>query len=62
MSYMFYGCNSLKELNIRNFNTNKVKDTTCMFYKCSSLKHYIFLNLMPIIYQICLSCSFVVHH
>ena len=38
MSYMFYGYNSLKELNIRNFNTNKVKDTTCMFYECSSLK------------------------
>ena len=42
MSDMFYGCSSLKELNLNNFNTNNVIDMTYMFYGCSSLKE---LNL-----------------
>ena len=33
MSCMFYGCSSLKELNL-NFNTNNVTDMSCMFYGC----------------------------
>ena len=32
---MFYGCSSLAELNLNNFNTQSVRD---MFYGCSSLK------------------------
>ena len=32
---MFYGCLSLKELNLSNFNTNKVTDMTHMFSGCS---------------------------
>ena len=39
---MFYGCSSLKELNLNNFNTNNVTNMICMFYACSSLKE---LNL-----------------
>ena len=38
MSKMFYSCSSLKELNLNNFNTNKVSDMSLMFYGCSSLK------------------------
>ena len=42
MGYMFYGCSSLKKLNISNFNTNNVTDMSGMFSGCSSLKE---LNL-----------------
>ena len=38
MTHMFYGCSSLKELNLSNFNTNNVSDMICMFEGCSSLK------------------------
>ena len=34
MSYMFYGCSSLKELNLNNFNTNKVTNMIGMFGGC----------------------------
>ena len=37
MEYMFSGCSSLKELNLSNFNTNKVTNIAGMFSKCSSL-------------------------
>ena len=39
---MFYGCSSLKELNLKNFNTNNVRSMSNMFSECSSLKE---LNL-----------------
>ena len=39
---MFYGCSSLKELDLNNFNTINVKDMCRMFSQCSSLKE---LNL-----------------
>ena len=42
MSWMFYYCSSLKELNLSNFNTNNVTDMSYMFAGCSSLKE---LNL-----------------
>ena len=35
---MFSGCSSLKELNLNNFNTNKVTNMVGMFSYCSSLK------------------------
>ena len=35
---MFNNCSSLKELNLSNFNTNKVTLMIRMFYGCSSLK------------------------
>ena len=38
MSYMFYGCSSLKILNLSNFITNKVTNMSYMFSLCSSLK------------------------
>ena len=38
MDGMFYGCSSLKTLNLSNFNTNNVTDMMWMFYDCSSLK------------------------
>ena len=34
---MFYGCSSLKELNLLNFNTNNITDMSWMLYGCSSL-------------------------
>lgn len=37
MSYMFYYCSSLKELDITNFNTANVKGTVYMFRECTSL-------------------------
>ena len=42
MSSIFYGCSSLKELNLNNFNTNNVTNMRGMFSGCSSLKE---LNL-----------------
>ena len=38
MSYMFSGCSSLKELDLKNFNTENVTDMSYMFYGCSELK------------------------
>ena len=38
MKYLFYGCSSLKELDLSNFNTDNVTDMSFMFYNCSSLK------------------------
>ena len=35
---MFSGCSSLEELNLSNFNTNKVINMSAMFLGCSSLK------------------------
>ena len=37
MSYMFYNCKSLRELNISQFDTSKVIDMSYMFYNCYSL-------------------------
>ena len=42
MSYLVKQRNSLKELNLNNFNTNNVTDMSHMFLGCSSLKE---LNL-----------------
>ena len=39
---MFFGCSSLKELNLTNFNTDNVTSMWQMFSGCSSLKE---LNL-----------------
>ena len=36
MRYMFYGCSSLKELNLNNFNTNNVINMRDMFKGCSN--------------------------
>ena len=38
MSEMFYGFNSLEELNISNFNTNNIINMYNMFFRCTSLK------------------------
>ena len=35
MSFMFFECYSLKELNLSNFNTNNVINMKAMFYGCS---------------------------
>ena len=37
MSYMFYGCKALTELNIEGFDTSSVNDMSYMFSDCSSL-------------------------
>ncbi len=38
MSYMFNGCESLKSIDISNFNTNNVTNMSYMFNECESLK------------------------
>ena len=43
---MFYGCSSLKELNLSNFNTNKVKNMNNMFSGCLSLKNLDIYNFV----------------
>ena len=35
MSWMFYKCSSLKELNLNNFKTNNVTNMYSMFSGCS---------------------------
>ena len=35
---MFCGCESLKELNLSNFNTKNVTNMRYMFFRCFSLK------------------------
>ena len=35
---MFYGCSSLKKLNLSNFNTNNAIEMESIFTKCSSLQ------------------------
>jgi surface protein len=42
MEKLFYGCNSLKSLNLLSFNTSSVLNMEYMFYDCKSL---ISLNL-----------------
>ena len=37
MNGMFYGCSSLKDINLSNFNTQNVTDMNDMFSKCYSL-------------------------
>ena len=41
---MFYGCKSLKYLNISNFNTSNITKMNRMFYGCSSLKELVLSN------------------
>jgi surface protein len=41
MSYMFYGCESLEELDLSSFNTSNVQNMNSMFSKCNSLKKLI---------------------
>ena len=38
MRGMFYGCNSLKELNLTNFDITNVNDIGSMFNGCYSVK------------------------
>ena len=35
---MFYGCSSLKSIDLSSFNTTNVKDMSGMFWGCSSLE------------------------
>ena len=44
MSNMFSCCSSLEELNLSNFNTEKVYDMRFMFYDCQSLKKLNIIN------------------
>ena len=38
MSGMFFSCKSLEPIDLSSFNTTNVKDMSCMFYGCYSLK------------------------
>ena len=44
MSFMFYCCWSLEELNISNFNTNNVTDLLKAYYKYSDINNTFFVN------------------
>ena len=39
MSYMFFNCSSLIEIDFTSFNSNEVKNLDSMFFGCSSLKN-----------------------
>ena len=45
IDYMFWGCSSLININLSNFNTQNVTDMNSMFYKCSSLTNINLSNL-----------------
>ena len=66
MNNMFCGCESLKELNLSNFNTNNVSDIACMFKGCKSLKELNLSNFntnnVKYIGQMFEGCSIVVLH
>ena len=38
MSYMFQSCNSLKDINLSNFNTQNATNMSGIFFNCYSLK------------------------
>ena len=38
MNWMFFGCSSLEELDLSNFNTKNVTNMSYMSYYCKSLK------------------------
>ena len=38
MSFLFYDCTSLKEIDLESFDTSKVTDMSYMLYNCFSLK------------------------
>ena len=38
MKGMFYGCSSLKQLDLSNFITDNVTDMSYMFYNCLSIQ------------------------
>ncbi len=44
MRSMIFGCSSLKELNLSNFDINNVTYMEYMFYGCSSLKEQNLFN------------------
>ena len=48
---MFYGCSSLKELNLSNFNTSKMTSMQRMFDRCESLEELIIQILIFRKYQ-----------
>ena len=39
MDFMFYGCRSFKNNNLKKWNTNELKHTFNMFHNCTSLKN-----------------------
>ena len=39
LNYMFFGCSSLTNLNLSNFNTQNVTNMEFMFCNCNSLKN-----------------------
>ena len=51
MSYMFYNCSNLTNLDLSSFDIKNVTDMDCMFYKCSNCS-----NLTDLEVSFC-SCS-----
>ena len=39
MGYMFYGCSSLKELDLSPLKTDKVENMKCMFFGCTNISN-----------------------
>ena len=44
MSYMFFGCSRLEELNLINFNSNNVTNMYGIFFENSRLEKLNFIN------------------
>ena len=42
MNNIFRNCLQLKEINLTNFKTDKVKNMDCMFHLCDSLETFEF--------------------
>ncbi len=61
MTCMFYGCSSLKNLNLSNFNTEEVTNMKSLFYGCSKLEtinltNFNTTNVLGMDYMFC-GCS-----
>ena len=64
MSYMFYGCKSLINIDLSNFNTKNVRNMSYMFYGCNSLtnidlSNFNFINIIHayLIYHMFSECN-----
>ena len=64
MSYLFFGCSSLKSLpDISKWNINNVTDMHALFTKCSSLSSLPDISKWnKIMLLICLIYLMIVHH
>ena len=57
MNDIFYGCNSLKDINLSNFNTQNVTSMYGMLNECNSLTNINLSNFKLKMLKIWLACS-----